>query len=54
MKYHEIKVKTIYVDPTVDCLFPKWWHRFIFWHKYKYPKYIIKREFIKLKDLKEV
>jgi hypothetical protein len=44
----------IYVDPKADYLYPRWWHRFVFWKKFRYPEWKIKRRFITLTQLKRI
>lgn len=41
----------IHPDHKADSLFPKWWHKLIFWKKFKYQDFRIKREFLSIKDL---
>ncbi len=32
----------IYIDPKATHLFPRWWHKFIFWKKFVYPEWTIR------------
>lgn len=49
----EIVVFDIFIDPSVDAIQPQWWHKFIFWKKWKYSSWIINREFMTLDEIKE-
>ena len=42
----------IYVDPKADAILPRWWHKLIFWKKWKYLDWYIRAERTSLKDLK--
>ena len=42
---------TIYPDPEAEALFPKWWHKLMFWKRWKYQDWKIRTEYKKLSDL---
>jgi len=46
-----VPIYSISLDHKVDCLVPRWWHKFIFWKKFKYQDFHMKREFLSIKDL---
>lgn len=50
-KMEIIEPFSIYVDNTVSHFFPKWWHRFIFWKKFKYHSFIQRTKKVSIKDL---
>jgi len=31
---------------------PKWWHKFIFWKRWKYPEWVVRKEYKSLKEIK--
>lgn len=41
----------IYVDPEATCLEQKWWHKFMFWKKFIYPRWVIPVKKVSIKDL---
>ena len=52
----KIETKTIepfdiYPDAKATHLFPRWWHKFIFWKKFIYPGFKIKAKRMKLEYL---
>lgn len=49
-----IKPRQIYPDPKADAISPRWWHKLIFWKKWKYQEWKIRREYKKLKEILKV
>jgi hypothetical protein len=44
-------VWTIYPDNKAHKLFPRWWHKFMFWKRWNYGEWKIKQEYKKLSDI---
>ena len=44
-------VWTIYPDGTAHALYPRWWHRLMFWKKWNYGEWKIKQEYKKLSEM---
>lgn len=42
---------SINIDPQAEYLVPKWWHKLIFWKKFKYHSFLMKRQLKSIKDL---
>ena len=49
--YKVCGVWNMYPDPEVDAISPRWWHKLLFWKKWNYGEWKIKREYKKLSDL---
>ena len=47
-----IEPRDIYLDTEATHFEEKWWHKFIFWKKYIYPKWSIKTKRISIELLK--
>ena len=45
------KVWKIYPDSKADAIEPKWWYKFMFWKKWKYQEWKIRREYKSLKEM---
>ena len=41
----------IYPDPKADVLFPRWWHKLMFWKKWNYGEWKMRREYKSLKEI---
>lgn len=41
----------MYPDPKSDAIIPKWWHKLIFWKKWNYQHWKIRREYKKLSEM---
>ena len=54
MKKHTGWVRDIYIDTNVTHLEERWWHKFIFWKEYIYPKWVIKTKRVSIQSLKSV
>jgi hypothetical protein len=37
----------IHIDPGANVLYERWWHKFMFWRKFRYPRWPIKIKYIK-------
>jgi len=48
----ELEPLMIFPDVNATHLYPRWWHKFIFWKKYRYPDFMIRVERMSIKDLK--
>ena len=46
-----MKPYNIYVDKEANSISPRWWHKLLFWKKYKYHQFIIKLEYKTLKEM---
>jgi len=42
---------SLYPDYKAEYLVPKWWHKLIFWKKFKYQPFNMKRQFVSIKDI---
>ena len=52
----EIKCKVVGVwnlnfDSKADAIQPRWWHKLMFWKKWNYGEWKIRREYKKLSDI---
>jgi len=45
------KTFDIFIDKNATHLFPRWWHKFIFWKKFIYPEWNIRVKRVSIKDL---
>lgn len=43
--------KKIFVDASCDAITPRWWHKLIFWKKWKYQSFHMVRQFVSLKQI---
>lgn len=43
----------IYPDPKAESISPRWWHKLLFWKKWNYQQWIIRREYKSLKEMME-
>lgn len=48
-----IRVYDYLVDPQATHLERKWWHRFMFWKKFRYPKFVVRTKTLTLQKAKE-
>lgn len=46
------KIREIFLDSSCTHLEPRWWHKFMFWRKFKYPSCIQRRVFVSMDDIK--
>lgn len=51
MKIEVIKPFDIYVDPQATHLYPRWWHKLLFWRTYRYPSFAMKTKRMTLAEL---
>ena len=51
MSNQEVPIRDFYTDPNATHLEPRWWHKFVFWREFKYPKYVVERRCVSLEEL---
>lgn len=51
VNFEVIPFFSINIDPQAEYLVPKWWHKLIFWKKFKYHSFFMRRKFKSIKDL---
>jgi len=50
----QVPIYNLGVDTSASNLYPRWWHKPIFWKTYTYPKYVTKRANLSAKEIKEL